>query len=111
MTETREMGRPEIGFWMVKLTKNGAEVPASIFWCDHEPGLPENKVDQPYLDGEAAGERIPPEDVWHRRGRSITEDEYRFQLADVLYCKQHLPSDPKANPKEKVNLRQVALPF
>jgi hypothetical protein len=52
------------GHWMVRCCRFCPEVPTRIWLCDHEPGLPENKVDQPYLQGQIGLDLVPPADVW-----------------------------------------------
>lgn len=111
MTEARQMSRPEVGFWMIKLSRGGVEVPASISYCDHEPGEPDNKLETPFLDAEIAGDRVPPNEVWHRRGRQITAQEHAFQVADMQHAKAYRPGDPKAEPRKPIDLLQAPLPF
>jgi hypothetical protein len=52
------------GFWLVKCCRNCPEVIARIYWCDHEPGVPENKCDQPYLQGQLGLDLVDPSDIW-----------------------------------------------
>lgn len=55
---------PQPGWWMVRCCRRCPEVAARIFVCDHEPGEPENKVDQPYLQGQIGLDLTDPDDIW-----------------------------------------------
>jgi hypothetical protein len=61
------MAEPREGYWMVRLRRDGPEVPARLFWCDHEPGIPENKLDRwpmPYLQGQIGTDLADPYEIW-----------------------------------------------
>lgn len=95
----------------MKLRSRAIEVAARIFWRDHEPGEPENKLERPFLDAEINGERVPPSQVWERRGRVITEADYRFLVADRAWAAQHKPTLPEANPREAIDPLVSPIPF
>jgi len=110
----RNIDRPAPGFWMIRAVKHGPELPARIAWhrtaC--EPGNEANAMDRPaFLFAEIAGEPAELDDVWLRRGRPITESEYRFQVADHAHARAYRPDDAKAQPYRAVDLMAVALPF
>lgn len=110
----RHIDTPQPGFWMVRLVKGGPEVPAAIQWelTRHEPGNPTNRMERsPILTARIQGEIVPVEMVWLRRGRPITEAEFRFQIADTEWAKTYAPAEPKANPKAPIDLLQAPLPF
>lgn len=107
----RVISQPQPGFWAVRLRSRAVEVAARIWWCDHEPGEPENKLDQPFLDAELNGVRVPPSRVWEMRGRVITEAEYRFLIADRKWAAEYSPNDPAAQPDQPVDWLQAKLPF
>jgi DNA polymerase I len=107
----RVMHKPEPGMWALRLAKGGVEVAARIFWIDHEPGLPENLLDQPFLDAEINGERVHPDRVWHSKIRAIDRAEYDFLVADRKWAKEHAPHDPAANPYQPVDPMTVKPPF
>lgn len=52
------------GWWMVRCCRDCPMVPARVYWCDHEPDIEDNKVDQPYLQGQLGLELHDPADIW-----------------------------------------------
>lgn len=107
----RRIDDPQPGYWAMRVAKGGVEVGARIYWCDHEPGEPGNKLERPFLDAEINGVRVPPSRVWEHRGRAVNEAEYRFLVADRAWARQYKPSSPEANPEKAVDLLQAPLPF
>lgn len=148
------MTGPAPGWWMVRCCRGCPEVVARIWLCDHEPGDPENKVDQPYLQGQLGLDLVDPNEIWvmleyceagseeqallrrplalrtdvqagrvaraatapmalwkRERARRISAAEYAYQLADYQWLRQHRPNDPNARPTEKVQIRNLELPF
>lgn len=102
---------PEPGFWMVRFGPNKPEVPAKIWAVDHEPGNPENKMDRggkTYFDAELAGERVDPHLVMRaRERRPISEPEYRFQVADCAWAREHQPEDPRLWPTRRADVSKL----
>jgi hypothetical protein len=94
------------GFFLVRLGKGRPLVPARIWWCAHEPGNPENELEVPFLEGEAAGKPYQPALIWSS-GLPTTEAEYRFRMALHAHCVEHEPDAPEANPTRKVRLRDL----
>lgn len=112
--EPRILNQPKPGFWLMKLRKGAPEVPAAIMWVHttHEPGNPDNLMERsPFLAAFIAGEPVSLNRVWESRGRPISETEYRYLLADLEWVRQYAPTDPKANPRQKVDLSTMAPPF
>jgi hypothetical protein len=116
--EHRELQVP--GYWTIKLRKRGPPVPARTFWCDHEPGNPENKVDQPFLAGEIAGDVVDPLDVFAAPVRDelkprgvlkTPEQEYAYRVADIRHARQWRKDEPIANPRRRVRLSRMPIPF
>jgi hypothetical protein len=70
------------GFWMVRCCRHCPEVAARIWLCDHEPGDPENTVDQPYWQGQIGLDLVPPADVWKMLEFCEAEPEEQRQMAD-----------------------------
>jgi hypothetical protein len=119
----QEMHRlAEQGYWLIQLGKNFPPIPARVWWCDHEPGNPENKLDTPpYLAAEIAGEPVDPLDVYAaverrpidkrplvpKEGLSV-EQEYAYRVADLQHAQRWRPDDPLANPRRRVNLTRIA---
>lgn len=73
------------GFWMVRCCRLCPEVCARIWVCDHEPGLPENKLDQPYWQGQLGLDLVPPDDVWEMVWfAEASPEEQRAMIAPPL---------------------------
>lgn len=124
------MKRPQ--YFMLRLRRTGPLVPARLWWCDHEPGEPNNKLDRGRLSvfpcADVAGAEVPPEQVLERLwslttgGRPgivpthwkypepITEAEYRYQVARLEWAKRNRPTDPALQPRREVNPADLPLP-
>lgn len=108
----RDISNPLPGFWMIRLVKNGPEVPACIVReaTAHEPGDPSNVMERPaHLVAYVAGDPVEPSAVWETRGREITESEYRYQLADLKWRKQYEPRHVEST--AAINLATEPSPF
>lgn len=98
------------GFFMIRLVRGGAEVPAAIFLV---PFVEEGDADDarmemsPHLEATIRGEPASVGRVAGARGREITEAEYRFQMADHAWLREWAPGDPKANPRRPVDVRAM----
>lgn len=113
----RDVTRPEPGFFLIRLVKGGPKVAARITHKPARDPLTGETLDRsPWwaaeINGEPAGEpSIQPTDevlrIWHY-GEPVTEDEYRYQLADAQWCAAHAPHEPKANPRRSVDLAAMA---
>jgi hypothetical protein len=120
LCEHRELLVP--GYWAIKLRTGGPPVPARTFWCDHEPGNPDNKLDRwplPFIAGEIAGDVADPLDIFAARSRvplrprgGLTQpQEYAFQVADIRHARVWRPDEPIANPRHRVRLSRLPIPF
>lgn len=109
--EARQIDRPEPGHWMMRLAKRAPAVPARIYFVRtwREPDAwPPNLMDRsPFLVAEILGEIVPWSDVWERRGTSISEEEFNYQMALYDWTKRNAPWEPLANPTEPVDLRKL----
>lgn len=108
------------GYWQIRLHRNGPWVPARTYWCDHEPGVPDNKLDRwplPYLAGELIGDPADPVDIlaarWRRPlvawvGLTITQ-EYAFQVELCRHAAEYESAarEPLAQPRRAANLRSM----
>ena len=106
----RDITRPEPCFVALRLVKNGPEVPACIQWVQTraEPGNFVNLMDRSgFLCAYIAGELVSPYQVWERRGRPITEADYKFLLSDMRWASRHAVHEPIANPKQPVDLTKL----
>jgi hypothetical protein len=119
-SEHRELLVP--GHWVIKLRKHAPLIPARTFWCDHEPGNPENKLDRwplPFIAGEIAGDIADPLDIFGARDRApleprgglTIEQEYAYRVADIRHARRWRPDHPIANPTRRVVLSRMPIPF
>lgn len=103
----RPAEEPAPGWWMlVPLVRDGPPMPARIFWNDCEPDT-DNILEVPFLDASIGLERVPPDVVWQRRERPISEPEWKFRVAELAWLRQHEPSDPRTTPRAPVNLNTM----
>jgi hypothetical protein len=102
----RVAARPEPGLFKLRLVRRGPWLPARIWWCDHEPGEPDNLLDTgPILVAEIAGQAADPLEVWEH-GQRIEQVEYNHRLKVVVWATMHAPQEPEAKPNERVDLRK-----
>lgn len=117
--EHRELLVP--GYWLIKFNKRGASIPARTYWCDHEPGNPNNLLDRwplLFLAGEIAGEVADPLTIFGARervpikprGGLTQEQEYRYQVADLRHARLYRPNEPAVTPRRRVNLQTAPIP-
>ncbi len=117
MTEpARQLGRPEVGFWRLRLVKGGPLVAACIRWVKttYEPDEPSNQMAgtrSPFLAAFVNDQPVDIERVWHSKGEVIDEQTYHFMCADAAWAVTYAPNEPAARPAERVNIRQLAIPF
>jgi hypothetical protein len=115
-TDERSVSEPEPGAFAVRLRKGAAEVAARIV---HEPprdpdtGEPLDRC--PLWHAEINGEdddtasSVPTEKVmfvW-LRGRRISEGEFQFLLKDAEWCRTYSTDEPRANPRDAVDIRRI----
>ena len=110
MTAPRQINDPRPGAWLIKCCRHCPPVAARIWLCDHEPGTPDNGVDQPYLQGQIGNELVPPVEVWHRRGEPISEAEFHHQIAWLRWAEKNAPNDPRYNFRQAVDLTAIPIP-
>ncbi len=94
---------------MVRLRRDGPEMPAAIETCTHEPGNPDNKLDSgPILVANIGYEERDPIEVWSMKGRPITEAEYRYEMARVAWVRDYQSDAPEAHPRTPVSLTEIS---
>ena len=100
----RRMDKPEPGYWLVRLVKNGPLVPVAIirFETRYEPDS---------LAAFIAGQRVELHEVWHRNGQPITKEDYEFRVVDQAWAKQWAPQEAQAEPEKPIDLMTTPLPF
>lgn len=105
------MSKPECGYWLIRLIRNGPLVPACIQRVQtmHEPGEPENTMERsPFLAAFINGEPVHIDRVWMVRGQPIAEAEYKYRCALTDWAQQHAPDMPEATPTKRIDLAQIA---
>ena len=107
---TENANEPQPGFWLFSFRRNCPEVPARIFWCDSEPGDPENKVDQPYLQGQIALDLYDPLRIWTGRRRAIDAAEYEHRVRWLRWAEKNAPTHPQLRWREPVRAADIPIP-
>ena len=93
------------GCWMVRCCRFCPEVAARTWLCDYEPGLPENKLDQPYWQGQIGLDLVPPGEIWEMVEFIEASPEERARLARPL----PLRTDVRAGRAAKLDVAPMAL--
>lgn len=116
----RNAGRPEPGFFALRLVKGGVEVAARItYGPTRDPDTGDALDRSHYYAAEIDGQPDPspapsPSDrvfrVWHY-GRRIAESEFRYLTERGRWAREHAPAAPEANPRARVDLATLELPF
>lgn len=109
MTESRRIDRPEPGFWAVRLVRGGPEIAAAIIRdiILHEGDEPDARPERDVLCGYIGGDIVALHDVWERKGRPITEVEYRGLVATHRRARQYSLDLPEAWPERKVDVTDL----
>ncbi len=107
---------PHPGYWLVRLAKGGPAVAACIrvVQTTAEPDNPENDMAgarSPHLAAFVLDEPAALDRVWNWRGAPITEGEYKFQCAIAAWARKYSPDEPIANPRKRVELKNIPIPF
>jgi hypothetical protein len=105
----RFIGEPQPGFFKLRLVRGGPWVSAAIFYPCPIEGHPEifQWLDRPRrLAAEIDGHEADPMRVW-LHGRMIPRSEYLFLRDDAQWAKRYAPNDPKARPKEAIDLNAM----
>jgi hypothetical protein len=95
---------PQCGFFKRKLVHGGPFVPARI-WLEQEidPDTGELVGDEVMLC-EVDGRRCDPVDQWARLWTTpITEAEFLYMEATRQWAAWHSPTDPAANPRQRLD--------
>lgn len=105
----RIISQPQPGYFRLKLVKHGPWVPARIYWCDHEPGQPDNKLDsRRYLAASIGDWEADIFEVWER-GTRTDEAEYLWHMEKRVWAKGS--RQPEANPHHPVDLSNLPSVF
>ncbi len=115
---------PRPRHFMLRAVRFGPLVPARLWFCDHDPADPSNKLDRGRLSvyprADMAGVECDPDELrdwwlcvapghW-RYPQPVTEVEYRYQLAKIRWAETARPGDPALRPRAKVDPAQLPLP-
>lgn len=103
---------PQPGFYKRKLVSGGIYVPARI-WIeqDVDPETGELMSDEILLC-EVDGTRSDPIDQWPRLwNNAISEAEFRYMEAARNWAAWHAPTDPAANPRQRLNALETPIRF
>lgn len=119
--EARYVGRPEPGFYRVRLVRGGPWVAAQIILAPTpDPWVPDNPMDRPcywsvVVNGEPSKltEMVPDKDVWkvYEWGERIDRETYDLMLAQAEWDRKYDPASPLANPDKRVDLRSAPVIF
>jgi hypothetical protein len=99
----RYLGRPEPGFFKLRLRRHGAWVPA-IIW------RPVPYYRQHELLAMIGEHEADPYEVWER-GARISPAVFAFMIQDSAWAKEHAPDAPEAQPYNPVNLAEMRTLF
>lgn len=108
--QSRATQKPTPGYWMARCCRRCPEVAAAITWCDHEPGLSDNLLDQPFLDGRIGLDRVDPYEVWTRPRRPISQQQYEREVAWLRWAERNRPEAPELHPRRPLDRRTMAAP-
>ncbi|MGH6740020.1 MAG: hypothetical protein ACREDY_13490, partial [Bradyrhizobium sp.] len=98
------------GWWLARYHMRAPALPCMIELCDHEPGDPENKVDQPYFIAAINGRDCDPHEVVALKNHiAITPNHYRFLIAELAWSKQYAPEEVAS--ERKPDLMTALPPF
>jgi len=123
-TPTMPVLRPGLAqHFLMRARRFGPLVPARLWWCDYEPGVPENKLDRgnlsPFPRADIAGEEADPLVLRERLAwpsshwkycQPISEADYRWHFDHLRWAEENKPSDPRLRPRDRVDPAQVPLP-
>jgi len=110
--------------YLLRAVRFGPLVPARLWWCDHGPDDPaDNKLDRGRLSvyprADIAGVEVEPEQITDRQHRpathwaalqTITEAEYRYQIARLRWAERSAPDDATLRPRRAVDPASVPVP-
>jgi hypothetical protein len=104
--QTRNVGKPEPGWFLIRLVRKGPFVPAKI---DFSPEAGWHAT----VDGVAGaiashnpGEASDVFRIWHG-GVRIDQEEYDFRMARKNYAQRHAPDLPEANTRRAIDVRRL----
>jgi hypothetical protein len=118
-------------YFVMRVVRGGPLVPARLWFCDSEPGVPENKLDRGRLSlyprADIGGVEVEPEQLadrlfsltdprpahppthW-RYAASCSEAEYRWRLDSMRWAEQHQHDHPVLQPRKRLAAADLPVP-
>jgi len=118
-------------YFLMRVARHGPLVPARLWWCDHEPGVPENRLDRGRLSlyprADIAGVEVEPElladrlysltdprpanPITHwRYAKPISAEEYRWRFDALRRVEALRPDDPLLKTRRRLAAADVPMP-
>jgi hypothetical protein len=102
---------PECGWFTTRRARGGPLVPVRI-WCHQDVDEAGELVDDERLRIEIDGKEFEDVHYWWQwcAGRPISADEFDYMERRRVWALYHKPNDPAANPRRKIDWRQLDMP-
>lgn len=85
---------------------------AARIWLDQELDEDGYLTADEILRCEVDGKPQDATEEWLRLAdHPISESEYNYLVATSKWAAKHAPDEPEANPREKIDMNKVSLPF
>jgi hypothetical protein len=118
-------------YFILRVRRDGPLLPARLWWCDTEPGVPDNKLDRGrfsiYPRAAIGGDEVDPELIFDRTmshrdlrpgypprhwkyAQPISEERYRSEFDRLRWAERNRPAHPVLQPRRKVDPAQLPLP-
>lgn len=94
---------PQVGFYKRKMVSGGIHVPARI-WLEQPTDENGELIADEVLRCEVNGDLRNPVEAWPWLfANPISEQEYCYMMAQAEWAREHAPSDPAANPRQRLS--------
>lgn len=105
--------QPIAGHYSVRLVKRGPLLPLRIWFGPPFDPVTREPLDRSYdWRAELIGDQVSVWRFWPYCAASrISETEYRFMLSDRAWLLEHQPSSPEADPRARVDIADLPVPF
>jgi hypothetical protein len=112
----RRMEVPESGYWLIRCCTKCPWCPAALIMVEtiREIAVPENDMRgtrSPHLAGYISGQPVATDQVWQRRGKVITREQYDALIAEIRENIAAGRYDSRTTPYRPVDLSRVEIPF
>lgn len=110
-------------YFVLRVVRDGPLVPARLWWCDHEPQEPDNKLDRGRLSvfprADIADVEVPPEELIERTWAPLghwkyaeptTATDYDYRVRMLRWAERNNRSDPGLAPRKTIAPGQLELP-